>query len=295
MQISQLSQPGFDRLVMPSKMPVSILRLDRVHPLVSGNKWYKLKEYLKEAGQQKKKAIVTFGGAYSNHILATAAACGQAGFDSIGIIRGEQSPLLSPTLHHAMALGMKLVFISREQYQQKLIPPQVFEQYADDEVYFISEGGYGKQGMTGVSEMLHQFNDAGFTHIMAAVGTGTTLAGLVHATLPHQQVIGISALKNNFELEEQVRNLVPGCHNFKILHDYHFGGYAKYTGELLDFMNTWYNQTGIPSDFVYTGKLFFAFKKLADEGFFQMPAHVLLLHSGGLQGNQSLPPGKLIF
>ena len=273
---------------------VDVLRLDIVHPIVSGNKWFKLKYYLAEAAAAR-KIILTFGGAYSNHIVATAAAAKKAGIKSLGIIRGEEARRLSPTLAEAKSLGMELFFINRKDYQEKLIPEAI--NYQQTDLYCIPEGGYGPLGMEGAKDILLQNKTAGYTHIVSAVGTGTTLAGLAAAAGEGQQVIGISVLKNNFSLQSDIEQLLPAGkkQNFKILHDYHFGGYAKCSAELIQFMNDFFRQTAIPSDFVYTGKAFFAVMDLLEKRFFPAGSKILLVHTGGLQGNRSLSKGTLIF
>ena len=272
------------------QIEVSILRIDKLHPVISGNKWFKLRFYLEEAKQLQKKTIVTFGGAYSNHIVATAAACKLNNFKSIGIIRGE-SNYLSPTLLQAKEYEMQLIFISRENYKEKKTSVELIT----DENYFINEGGYGEKGMKGAVTILDYCEKKNFTHICCAVGTGTMLAGLVKASLPGQTAIGISVMKNNFELEENVTSLLPEKNNFRIFHDYHFGGYAKHQPRLIEFMNEFYRQTHIPSDFVYTGKLFYAVNDLIEKKFFPAGSKVLIIHSGGLQGNASLGKRTLIF
>jgi 1-aminocyclopropane-1-carboxylate deaminase len=270
---------------------VAVLRLDKIHPVISGNKWFKLQYYLKEAIAQQKKKIVTFGGAWSNHVVATAAACKMNGILSAGIIRGEEPLNLSPTLFEAKEYGMQLFFMTREDYREKKIPAE----FQNDECYLINEGGYGEKGAQGAAEIL-QYNQKDFTHCCCAVGTGTMMAGLINAVLPVQKVIGISVLKNNKGLEQNVSTLVKGgTKDWRIVHDYHFGGYAKHHTELIRFMNEFYSQTGIPSDFVYTGKLFFAIADLINNNFFPGGSKLLLVHSGGLQGNNSLPKGTLIY
>jgi 1-aminocyclopropane-1-carboxylate deaminase len=253
-----------------------VLRLDLVHPVVSGNKWFKLKEYLPEAMEQNKSAIITFGGAFSNHILATAALCKELGLKSVGIIRGEKPASFSHTLQDVMNCGMDLFFVEREKYKIKEISVEVITKYPD--AYIINEGGYGLPGARGAAAILDPIDSNQYTHILVAVGTGTTLAGLTEVSTEEQSLIGISVLKNNFDLQDEINHLLsPRNRNrFQLLHQFHFGGYAKYTNELILFMNDWFNDTGIPSDFVYTGKL-------------------LLIHSGGLQGNNSLKKGTLIF
>ena len=276
---------------------VDVLRLDLIHPVISGNKWFKLKEYLREAQAVNKKIILTFGGAYSNHIVATAASAKENGFKSIGIIRGEKPTVLSHTLLQAMSYGMDLFFISREDYKRKFIPPLVLDRYNKEEIYIINEGGYGEKGVEGAKDILHQIDSSSYTHILDALGTGTTVAGLIESSAKHQTIIGVSSLKNNFSLQQEIEWFLSkeNRQRFQLIHDYHFGGYAKYTQELIDFMNEWYRQTNIPSDFVYTGKLFFAVNDLLEKNFFPPNSKLLIIHSGGLQGNQSLPKGTLIF
>jgi 1-aminocyclopropane-1-carboxylate deaminase len=282
-------------LPLPSSITLHVLRLDEIDPLVSGNKWYKLKEYLADAAAANKKIILTFGGAYSNHILATAAACKKAGLTSIGIIRGEEAPVLSHTLRHAVELGMKLLFVSREDYKEKKIPPEIYGQFDQQDVYIINEGGYGFKGAQGAMAIL-QHQDPSYTHIVTAVGTGTTLAGLARASHESQSIIGIPVMKNNFSLQGEIEYLLCGAQqNFSLLNGFHFGGYAKFIGELIRFMISWYEMTGIPSDFVYTGKMFFAADQLIRDNYFPAGSKILLIHSGGLQGNGSLPKGTLIF
>ena len=278
-----------------SRIEADVLRLDEIHPVVSGNKWFKLKEYLADALSQNKRTIVTFGGAYSNHIIATAAACKNYGLQSAGIIRGERPAVLSHTLQHAIDYGMKLFFLSRSEYSEKIIPHTVYKQYDKQDVYIINEGGYGPLGVRGAKAILES-EHAHYTHVIAAVGTGTTLAGLVASSQAHQQVIGIPVLKNNHSLQKEIEDLLPGHEKkFILIHDFHFGGYARQNRELIEFMNTWYQRTGIPSDFVYTGKLFFAVDQLARHSYFPQGSRLLIIHSGGLQGNESLPKGSLIF
>jgi 1-aminocyclopropane-1-carboxylate deaminase len=276
---------------------VDVLRLDLIHPVISGNKWFKLKEYLREAKSLNKKIILTYGGAYSNHIVATAFAAKQNGFKSIGVIRGEKPPNLSHTLKDAMNFGMEVFFLSRNAYKNKIIPPMILEHYNPKEIYVINEGGYGIKGVEGAKAILKLMDLSAYTHILDVVGTGTTVAGIVESSGEHQTIIGISSMKNNFSLQQETEKFISeeNTHRFKLIHDYHFGGYAKYTQGLIYFMNEFYRQTGIPSDFVYTGKLFFAVNDLLQKDYFPAGSKLLLMHSGGLQGNQSLPKGTLIF
>lgn len=283
-------------LYQQNKVDVDVLRLDLIHDIISGNKWFKLKEYLKEATLTEKKTILTFGGAYSNHIIATAAACRESNLKSIGIIRGEKSTQLSHTLLSAESIGMKLFYISREDYKSKKIPEEVWKEHSTEDTMIVNEGGYGIPGRIGAESIFNYVNTTVYTHILSAVGTGTTLAGLIIAA-HNAHVVGISIMKNNTGLQQEINALLPTeyINRFSLLHDYHFGGYANRTDVLLNFMNKWYKETNIPSDFVYTGKLFYAADHLIKSGHIPPGSKVLLIHSGGLQGNLSLPKGTLIF
>lgn len=275
------------------QIQVELLRLDKIHPLISGNKWFKLQYYLRQAKAENKKRLITFGGAWSNHIIATAAACHLYQLPCTGIIRGEEPSTLSPVLTAAKSLGMELCFISRTNYAAEQIPPEL--NHPDHLI--VPAGGYSHTGATGAADILtHCSNKESYTHLCCAVGTGTMMAGLLKAKEKHQQVTGISVMRNNHTLENEMKELLPDCPpEYSLHHDYHFGGYAKYTDELIHFMNEWYRQTGIPTDFVYTGKLMFAISDLATKGFFPEGSKLLLIHSGGLTGNASLGKGKLIF
>ncbi|MGZ8552614.1 MAG: 1-aminocyclopropane-1-carboxylate deaminase/D-cysteine desulfhydrase [Chitinophagaceae bacterium] len=273
------------------EIEVAVLRLDKISPLVSGNKWFKLRYYLEEAKAQHKKGILTFGGAWSNHVLATAVICNMVGLKSIGIIRGEEPQKHSATLIKAKELGMQLIYISRTAYQNKEIPTGL----NTSEYHIVNEGGYGSVGAKGGSTILDYCNRS-YTHYCCAAGTGTMMAGLINAVSPSQQVLGISVMKNNTALDDRIQELVIiNGKNRKLIHDYHFGGYAKQQPALLGFMNEFYKQTHIPSDFVYTGKLFYAISDLIGKNYFPAGSKLLVIHSGGLQGNISLPPGTLIF
>ncbi len=267
---------------------VHVLRLDRVHPLISGNKWYKLRFYLETAKAQGKN-IITFGGAYSNHLLATAAACRLEGIRCAGIIRGEAPPTYSPTLKDAASMGMELHFITREAYRQKQVPAS----FSEANWLIVPEGGYGLYGMQGAATI--PVSPGAFDHICCAVGTGTMMAGLLQPAPGTTAITGFSALKNHQNLPQEIdRLLAPAARPYTIRHDFHFGGYAKYTPELIRFMNELYDHTGIPTDFVYTAKLFYGVRALLEQAP-EYSGNLLVIHSGGLQGNRSLPKGTLIF
>lgn len=213
---------------LPADIQAAVLRLDLLHPEVSGNKWFKLKYNLEAAGT---RPIVTFGGAYSNHIAATAAACALSGIPCTGIIRGERPAVLSHTLQQAAGKGMQLEFVSREAYRQKSTV-----NYPD--AYVIPEGGNNEAGIRGCKEILTLRDTSRFTHILCACGTGTTLAGLITSALPHQQVYGYVVLKGAEYLEDEL----PKGNNRQLVHDYHCGGYAKTTPALLEFINRFYRE-----------------------------------------------------
>ena len=270
---------------------VSVLRLDKISPVISGNKWFKLRFYLEDAIRLSKKGILTFGGAWSNHILATAAICNTNGLKSLGIIRGEEPQQLSLTLQQAKQEKMQLAFISRSDYRHKKLP----ETFSTEDYYLVNEGGYGAPGAEGASSILDYCRND-FTHCCCAVGTGTMLAGMINRISGDQRAIGISVLKNNDSVVEKIQALTDARkNNWALINDYSFGGYAKHNPALLRFMNEFYQKTRIPSDFVYTGKLFYAISALIDENYFPPGSKLTLIHSGGIQGNNSLEPGTLMF
>ncbi len=176
----QLQSSRIEEINIPGNqwksISVEVLRLDVIHPVVSGNKWFKLQPYLNDALQKQKKVVVTFGGAYSNHIIATAAACQNSGLKSIGIIRGEEPIKLSDTLKDCLSFNMELQFVSRNNYKNKVIPDAVSYNYQEKDVYIIDEGGYGIKGMKGAQRVTELIDISVYTHICAAVGTGTMVA-----------------------------------------------------------------------------------------------------------------------
>ncbi len=263
---------------------ISIKRLDLIHPQISGNKFFKLKYNLLAARQQGFEKVLTFGGAYSNHIAATAFASHKFGFQSLGMIRGEelaQRPL-NPTLATAQQFGMQLEFISRNAYRQKDQPDflqHLQQQYPD--FYLIPEGGTNALAVQGCREILTA-EDAQFDLICCAVGTGGTFAGLIEASQQHQQLLGFSALKGDF-LTHEVAQLTTK-RNWRILDDYCCGGYAKTTPELIQFIQTFEQRYNIPLEQVYTGKMLRGIFDLIDQDKIGPDQKILLIHTGGLQG-----------
>lgn len=282
-----------DEYLEDAHISLGVLRLDKIHPVVSGNKWFKLKYYLQKARENNYTSVATSGGAFSNHILATAYACNKQNIPCLGYIRGERPVHYSQTLLDAQALNMQLEFVSRNVYANK----QAF-MHGDSSVLFIPEGGYGKTGAKGAAEILLLVpNLSTCNYLVCAAGSGTMLAGVANSGLPQQQCIGISVMKNNFSLENEMLSLVndEARQRVKLLHDYHFGGYAKHTKQLIDFMNKTFTSHHLPLDFVYTAKALYAVYHLAEKKYFTSGANILFIHSGGLQGNRSLPEETLLY
>lgn len=255
---------------------LGILRLDELHPDVSGNKWYKLNYNLQQAITENKNTILTFGGAYSNHIAATAAACQLTGYKSIGIIRGEITSESNSTLSLAKQRGMQLKFLNRDLYRKK--NDALFLQNLQKEfpqAYIIPEGGDNELGEKGCQEILGE-ETKNYQSVFCAYGTGTTFKGMAKSLLPAQNLIGINVLKYEAFSNEK---------NTNINNDYHCGGYAKHTSQLLEF-KSWFETTyHIPLDYVYTAKLFFAVFDLINQQQLPKNEKTLVIHSGGLQGN----------
>lgn len=274
-----------------------MLRLDLLHPVVSGNKWFKLKYHLQQAINEHCKGIITFGGAYSNHLVAAAWAAREAGLPVLGIIRGEQPRQLSPALKDMLEYGMQLRFVNRQSFADEAQTiAQLKKEYPQH--FIIPQGGQSALGVQGAAEILQQAPMEQYTHIACAAGTGTMMAGIVQASLPQQQVIGISSIKTESADNNSITAFIEqygSKRNYRLFTNYHFGGYARHTPALLQFMNQFYHEHGIPTDFVYTAKLFFAVNDLVLHDYFPAGSRLLLIHSGGLQGNRSLPEGTLTF
>lgn len=275
---------------------VSVLRLDELHPIVSGNKIFKLKYYIDNAIKEKKQNLITFGGAYSNHLVATAFAGREKGIHTIGFVRGEKAATLSPTLKDCIDYGMELIFVDRKEFDD--LQKDIIHEKKHSAVV-VPYGGYGRIGALGAKEMIDFEGIEAYNLIIASCGSGTMAAGLLAGINQNQKLILISAVKNNFSTQKEILSLLDPTEyinkTFEINHQYHFGGFAKKNDMLLAFMNTYYETTGIPTDFVYTGKLMYAFNDLIEKRNIPEGSNVLLIHSGGLQGNRSLNNKELIF
>jgi 1-aminocyclopropane-1-carboxylate deaminase len=262
-----------------------IKREDLNHPHISGNKWWKLKYNLEEAKNQNKKTLLTFGGAYSNHIFATAAAAHELGFESIGVIRGEETLPLNHTLSFATSMGMKLQYVSREQYRKKTqseFIDQLHQQFGD--FYLIPEGGTNKLAVKGCQEFAKTLGND-FDYLCCSVGTGGTLAGIINGLPTHKNILGFSSLKGGEFLKEEVSQwLEKQSDNWSIISDYHFGGYGKTTSSLEEFKTDFERKNSIPLDHVYTAKMMVGVLDLVKKSFFKTGITILALHTGGLQG-----------
>ncbi|MDO6802518.1 pyridoxal-phosphate dependent enzyme [Wenyingzhuangia sp. 1_MG-2023] len=277
-------------ILKEQKVELYIKREDLLHPFISGNKFRKLKYNLQEAEKQNKQSFVTFGGAYSNHILATAAAGKEYGFTTVGVIRGEELGVdlhktlsQNPTLRKAHEFGMNFLFVTRSQYQQKKESSFLMElenQFPNS--YFLPEGGTNNLAIKGCEEILTDA-DADFTHIACAMGTGGTVTGVINSSSIAQKVMVFPALKGNWIVDE-IKSLQPNKSNWKVISDYHFGGYGKITEELITFINEFKKETAIALDPIYTGKMLFGILKEIQKGKFEQGDKILAIHTGGLQG-----------
>lgn len=266
-----------------------IKREDEIHPFVSGNKFRKLKYNIWEAKKQQKDTLLTFGGAFSNHILATAVAGKLNGFKTIGIIRGDELALNlqvtlknNSTLSEAYKNGMTFEFVSRTTYRnnsKEIFINLLKEKFGD--FYLIPEGGTNHLAVKGCEEILNK-DDLNFDYICAAIGTGGTISGLINASEIHQKVIGFPALKGDF-LQDEIHQFV-NKKNWSIQTNYDFGGYAKYDENLIAFMNHFKTSTGILLDPIYTSKMIFGILNMVGKNYFKKGSKILAIHTGGIQG-----------
>lgn len=282
-----------DAVTRSAGVSLRILRLDQVHPLLTGNKWYKLRLNLQSAREQGYSTVLSFGGAYSNHLHALAAAGRLFGFRTIGVIRGEIVEPLNPTLAFAQEQGMELHAVSRADYRNKTSPDflaQLTERFGM--CFVIPEGGGNEAGVLGCTEIarsLHWSPDATDRLVTLACGTGATLAGIVAGLTVPCQVIGFSTLKGGEFLAQQVRDFLevvqvadPG--KWHINTQAHCGGYARVTEELLAFIRDFTDRTGVPLEPVYTGKMMFGLYAMLTAGEIARGSEIIAIHTGGLQG-----------
>ncbi len=277
--VQQIFSPIFDQ----KKVEVFVKRDDLLHPTIMGNKWRKLKYNLQEAKNQGFKSLLTFGGAYSNHIYAVASAGNEFGFETIGIIRGDElTSNANETLKYASKMGMKLIFVNRKDYLNKEF---LALKYGENS-YILPEGGTNLLALKGCTELAYEIEiQINPSHVCVALGTGGTFAGLTSANLKDTKIVGFPALKGfgiyaikipGFEFES--------LNNYEIINDYHFGGYGKYDSELMNFIQSFENEHNIPLEQVYNGKMFYGVMDLITKGFYPKNSKIVLVHTGGLQG-----------
>jgi 1-aminocyclopropane-1-carboxylate deaminase len=277
--VHQINNKMFDK----RGISVFIKRDDLIHPIISGNKWRKLKYILLKAQAQNKTHLVTFGGAYSNHLLATAAAAAKFGFMATGIVRGEA--VNNDTLFLCKLHGMELIFIDRDSYRDK---SALFEKYFSNnaDAFFIDEGGASAEGARGCSELINELRET-YNHIFCACGTGTTAAGIINGITDHQlstQFNAIPVFKNGEFMKDEVDRFLTVPASYQLHTDYHFGGYGKTTPELIEFIKQFVADTGILIEPVYTGKMFYALFDLVQKKHFKQGDKILAIHSGGIWG-----------
>lgn len=276
---------------------VSMLRLDVLHPVVSGNKWYKLKHNIQYALSEGYKQVLTFGGAYSNHLVAAAATAKAYGIGAVGIVKGQYAEKqLTPTLKECMDYGMQLHFATNEDYAKKGTADYL--QLLSDRFnapFIIPEGGANEWGREGAAEIA-QLIPQEYSYICVSVGTGTTLVGIYNGTGSEQQVLGYVPMKHGSYMKEIVYAHLEGMDTSRLslYDDWHFGGFGKHTAALVNFMNEFYRDNQVPLDMVYTAKMMYGVQEQINSGFFPAEANILCIHTGGLQGNVSLG-GQLIY
>ena len=282
------SQPlvPYQTIPVAGDISITVKRIDQVHPTISGNKWFKLKYNLIEAKRLGYSQLLSFGGAYSNHIYALAHAASEFGFDSIGIIRGAElaDKPLNPTLTMARSLGMQLKFISRSDYRRKHTPEFLAElQDSYPSAYIIPEGGTNTLAVKGCEEILSEQDKREFDTIACAVGTGGTFAGLINASQPEQKLLGFSALKGDFLINDIKQWANNEKQNWTLNPEDKFGGYGKFNDELLTFIADVKARFNLPLEPIYTGKAFYRLLQLIEQGKVASGSKILFIHSGGLQ------------
>jgi len=285
--IFQLKESINQPVVVPKKYGVHLFlkREDNIHSFISGNKYRKLKYNIEAAKKLGVSKLITFGGAYSNHIAAVAFAGQEFGFETIGIIRGdelEDKIQENPTLLFAQGCGMQFKFISRESYREKHSMSFIEKLKKEfDNFYLLPEGGTNELAVKGCEEILTEA-DTYFDYVCCAMGTGGTISGIINSSKQGQQILGFPALKGSF-LKEDISRFVTRK-NWNIINEYHFGGYAKITMELIEFINQFKKENNIQLDPVYTGKMMFGIFDLLKKGYFKKGSKILAIHTGGLQG-----------
>lgn len=276
-----------DSVLEDKALRVFVKREDLIHPKISGNKWRKLFYNIEHAKEQGSTTLVTFGGAYSNHIAATASAGNEFGFKSVGFIRGEEHDSLNATLQYAKDCGMELRYVNRTAYRNKSTL-EFQEEYLSDigNYYLIPEGGTNKFAVKGCEEILSDI-EIDFDVVCCACGTGGTISGITNSLKKHQHAIGFPALKGASFLEDEIKLYVHNS-QWELQLDYHFGGYAKVNSDLIGFINNFKKKHKIPLDPIYTGKMMFGLWDLIEKDYFRRGSTIVVIHTGGLQGIEGM-------
>jgi 1-aminocyclopropane-1-carboxylate deaminase len=282
-----------DCLLKKKGIVLAVKREDLLHEHISGNKFRKLYYNIIAAKEKGYDTLLTFGGAFSNHIAATAAAGNEYGLKTIGVIRGDElgndlQKTLSenPTLRFAASQGMRFHFVSRSLYRQKTEPDfleNLFRLFGN--FYLVPEGGTNELAIKGTEEILTE-SDKEFDYVCSAIGTGGTIAGIINSSFAHQQILGFPALKENF-LHRNIQKYAQK-NNWKLIRDYNFGGFAKINKELVEFINMVNNLHNLPLDPVYTGKMMYGIIDLIKKDYFPQGSKILAIHTGGLQGKEGM-------
>lgn len=276
------------------QLTVKIKRDDLIHPVISGNKWRKLQGNLRHAKNSHYQGLLSFGGGYSNHIHALAYACYQQDIPSIGIIRGEAHYANNSTLTQVKQWGMQLIFVDRKTYRRRAESEYLFELQQQFPNYLIvPEGGSNQLALSGVAEVIHELNSqTQFDSLMLPVGSGGTLAGLIQSDEAQHNILGIAVLKQDEYLQATVNDLLPKHlrqqKNWRIINDFHRGGYAKFSAQDSERLRSFSHDVGIPFEPVYSGKMILALLDLIENNYFEKKHRIMLLHTGGLQGLSGL-------
>lgn len=280
----KLNQQIFSELYLNNKIEVFVKRLDLIDPFVSGNKLFKLKHNVERALVEKKNMLMTFGGAFSNHILATAAYAKKKNMDCHAIIRGEEYFELNPLLTLAKEYGMKFHFVSRKEYAKRNDNKYVSELIRKyKKAFIVPEGGNNKLGVLGAEEILEK-QDKSFDYIICPIGTGATLSGIVNSSNSTQKVIGINCINYTKDINKNISQKT-NKNNWEIINEFNFGGFAKFDNVLTEYLKKFKLNNKITLDLNYTAKMFYGFEKLIERMYFQRKSKVLLIHTGGIYGN----------
>lgn len=280
----KLNQQIFSERYLNNEIEVFIKRLDLIDPFISGNKLFKLKHNVDRALLEKKNMLITFGGAFSNHILATAAYAKKKNIDCLAIVRGEEYSELNPLLALAKEYGMNFCFVSRKEYAKRNDNNYISELIRKyKKAFIVPEGGNNKLGVLGAEEIL-ETQDKSFDYIICPIGTGATLSGIVNSSNRSQKVIGINCINDTKDINKNISQKT-NKNNWEIINEFNFGGFAKFDNLLTEYLKKFKLNYKITLDLNYTTKMFFGFEKLIERRYFHRKSKVLLIHTGGTYGN----------